>query len=81
MKISKETFAQLTDAIQPIDTEVCRARYRAGEFPRASETKDINKRYRWDLFYFIRGFEILDGQSDITTEHIDTALRRIVPSL
>ncbi len=55
--------------------------YSNGNFPRADKTKDLNKRYRWDLFYhatrFQRGY-----RNELTTylqdSHIDTALRNIV---
>ena len=76
MKISADTLSALTELIAPYDTPEKRARYLAGNFPRAAETKDINVRYRWDLFWAAKARELIT--SEHTTAHIDTALRRIV---
>lgn len=54
--------------------------YSNGNFPRADKTKDLNKRYRWDLFYHATRFErgYRDELTYLQNSHIDTALRRIV---
>ena len=83
MKIPPELFAQMRAEIEPLDTPANRARYLAGDFPRADRCKDRNMRYRWDLFYEMidlrRAYKMealpLKGYLD---DHIDTALRRIV---
>ena len=58
-----------------------RERYRAGDFPRADRVRDLDKRYRYDLFYAAGGYRLLPEDDDLTDAHIYTALRRVVPSL
>lgn len=72
-------------AVSPLDTEEARENYRLGLYPRSEYTKDVNKRYRWDLFWAARGSKVIIENDDtnvvITDAHIDTALRAIVPAL
>ena len=53
MKIPESTLRQLQDAIIPLDTiESAVSVYKAGDFLSSrSHVKDINMRYRWDLYY------------------------------
>lgn len=94
MKLDTATVEALRDRIAPLDTEAAREAYRAGRFPRADKVRDLDKRYRWDLFYAAKGSDVIDepragvivrgGESvrgTITSDHIDTALRRIVAPL
>ena len=79
MKMTPEDYANLRDAVSPLDTEERRADYRAGRFPRADAVRDLDKRYRWDLYYAVRQqLNIGDGYSD---DHTYTALRRAIPAL
>lgn len=77
MKISAQHFEEIRAAIAPLDTEERRTAYRAGDFPRAARVQDLNKRYRWDLFWAagVSPQYHLEGLTDV---HIDTALRSIV---
>lgn len=80
MKVKPEHLAAIREAITPLDTDERRARYIAGDFFRAEEVKDLDKRYRWDLLWESRtnkAFPIYD----YNTAHIDTALRSIVKPL
>lgn len=80
MKVSPEHYAKLVDAICPVDTETRRHAYLSGDFPRAETVKDLDMRFRWDMFYIANGPAIVrDG--NYTSDHIDTALRKIVQSL
>lgn len=85
MKITQSHLDALRERIAPLDTEQNRTAYRNGEYPRAEITQDVNKRYRWDLYWAARGYEALGGSDTAgavyTDAHIDTALRKIVPSL
>ena len=85
MKISKETVEAMRQRIAPLDTADTRSAYREGRFPRADKVKDLDTRYRWDLYHAARAREALlvDGKypRDIISDHIDTALRRIVQPL
>jgi hypothetical protein len=88
MKIKPEHLEALKQALTPHDTSERRELYKAGKFYRAAFCKDINKRYRWDLLY-ASNLKIGDGigmsglplYAYLTDEHIDTALRHLVPSL
>lgn len=83
MKIKAEHFDKIKGMIAPLDTEEMRQNYRDGNFPRSDKVKDLNKRYRWDLFWAAGCTTVLndmygDGLKDA---HIDTALRKIVKEL
>jgi hypothetical protein len=73
----------IRQAISPLDTENIRETYRRRDFPRADAVKDLDKRYRWDLYYAAvrRGASLPDSTTGYTMAHIDTALRSIVAPL
>jgi len=81
MKIPPHVFALIRDAVAPLDTAETRARYEAGDFPRADKVKDINRRHRWDLYWASRiNTQVVDS-GDWTDAHIETALKKAVPLL
>ena len=69
--------------ISPLDTPETRGVYERGEYPRPAQ--DVDKRYRWDLFWAAGGWKVLEqaglNGDDLLDSHIDTALRSIVPKL
>ncbi len=81
MKVTPDDLANLRAAVAPLDTDARRARYMGGEFPRAALVKDLEFRYRWDLFWEAQGMERMAGGGRYADAHIDTALRKIVPPL
>ena len=83
MKMSAVDFTVLRVSIEERDTEAVRARYRAGDFHNADKTKDLDKRYRWDLAQAAVGSAWICGQYDkgLNDDHIETALRAIVSPL
>ena len=86
MKLTLDTVEAMRERIAPLDTPETRQAYREGRFPRADRVRDLDMRYRWDLYYAARVSDVLDrwgGGDDegLTDAHIDTALRRIVPPL
>jgi hypothetical protein len=93
MKLGADIVQALAERIAPLDTNETRQAYREGRFPRADKVKDLDMRYRWDLFYAARGSDIVSPNSGsivssnasdlvgVTSAHIDTALRRIVAPL
>ena len=85
MKVTEEHYNIMAEAIQPFNNEENRLAYKEGRFPRADKVKDVNVRYRWDLYYAARRTHYLDfsheGESLYNGEHIDTALRNIVEAL
>lgn len=83
MKVTAEHLANLTEAIAPLDTPERRTAYRNGDFAKADAVTDLDKRYRWDLFWAAwdaagQSPEFLAQYNDA---HLDTALRHIVPVL
>jgi hypothetical protein len=75
---------QLAAAIAPHDTAERRAQYLAGDFDRADRVKDLDKRYRWDLYWLVRptlATDLTDVLGWSNDACLDTALRRCVPPL
>ena len=86
MKVTPDQLTAVRQRIVPLDTAERRQAYREGRFPRAEKVRDLDMRYRWDLYHAARVREVLDRNiggegADLTDAHIDTALRRIVPPL
>jgi hypothetical protein len=83
MKASTQLQGKVRAAIAPINTARVRQRYLDGDFPRSDRTKDLDKRYRWDLFWAVRDGSLYDDAASegLIDAHIDTMLRSIVPPL
>jgi hypothetical protein len=89
MKIKPEDLEVLRARIAPLDTPDLRRIYYSRQFARASAVQDLDKRYRWDLLWMSRikigdGVGIkgdLDLYAYMNDDHIDTALRSIVPAI
>jgi hypothetical protein len=83
MKVTAEHLAVLRDTLTPLDTDERREAYRSGQFPRASLVQDVDKRYRWDLYWAAArgGRSLPDSTEGYNDAHIDTALRAVVPAL
>jgi len=80
MKIKPEHFEMLRAAVGKHNTAFHRERYKAAELS--------DKRYRWDLLYHAQRIGALPEHFICDTiypyandEHIDTALRRLIPTL
>ena len=81
----------MRQSIAPFDTPERRELYRTGKVHKAAVTKDMNKRYRWDLFFIGEGHRrphepTVKWMCDVlytylNDDHIDTALRSIVKPL
>lgn len=87
-EITGERLEKLRGWIQPLDTEERRQRYLDGDFARPGLVTNLNRRYRWDLFYVavdeLRYAELIGCNDDgrlLTDAHIETALRGIVPEV
>lgn len=78
-RIEGADLAALAARIRPHDTIERRLAYQQGRFPRSSQVMDLDRRYRFDLLYLVKGWEVLPDE--VTDAHIETALRRLVPSL
>lgn len=83
MKVTDAHRAVLAEAITPLDTTERRELYRTGQFPRADQVRDLDKRYRWDLYWLVvrNGQSLPDSTDGYNDAHIDTALRSLVPAL
>jgi hypothetical protein len=80
MKIKPAHFDVLRTAVAQLDTSFHRERYKAAELS--------DKRYRWDLLYHAQRKNIVPEHFVCDTlyiyandDHLDTALRRLVPTL
>lgn len=84
LKIKAEHLQKLKVGIQRLDTPTQRHRYINGDFSRAAQTKDLDKRYRWDLYWAAsRGDSGCHSElcAYLNDDHIDSALRSIIPPL
>ena len=86
MKLTLDQVEAMRERIAPLDTAERRQAYREGRFPRAEGVRDLDVRYRWDLYYAARVSDVfrtgIGGDDEgLTSDHIDTGLRRIVPAL
>lgn len=62
----------------------CELSYLQGTFPRAHLVKDLQRRYRWDMFWFYLNTPTVSrlmAQEHLDSDHIDTLLRSVVPKL
>lgn len=86
-RIGGGVFDALRVAVAAVDCVEFRDAYREGRYPRSEGVRDVDRRYRWDLYYAASGRARRDGVGwcldglDVTSDHIDTALRRIVSPL
>jgi hypothetical protein len=84
VKVTIEDLEVIQLAIAPLDSMERRQRYIAGDFPRADLVKDLDKRYRWDLYWHALALGRplpRTEQHGYTDAHIDTALRNLVEPL
>lgn len=81
MRAPQELRAIVAAAVMPLDTLENRERYAAGNYPRAHLTRDVNKRYRWDLYWHAYGTTGPFYTVGLDDAHIDTVLRSIIPPL
>lgn len=93
MRMTKDDQARIAAAIAPLDKEEIRDLYRRWAEANPGKFGDINKRYRWDLLWKAIDSKVLtyeqafgfkpedDHRVGYSGEHVDTALRSIVPAL
>lgn len=83
MKMSKECFERLSGLIT-VTPELIEA-YETGNFHRSDRVKDLNVRFRFDFFNhaFCIDRELRDmiRDEDLTNDHVDTAMRKIMPTI
>jgi hypothetical protein len=80
VKVTKQHRDQIAEAIEAtgFDNEEIRERYRRREIPRGHLVQDIDKRFRWDLYWAAKVGRLDESYTDA---HLDTALRSIVKPL
>lgn len=85
MKATKNTLDTLRGRISEVDTEELRQKYRQDDFAKADMVKDLDKRYRWDLFWYCfpdGAWKVFENDGDeLNDATMDTALRSIVRPL
>jgi hypothetical protein len=79
VKVTREHLAYLRRRIAPLDTDSRRRQYLAGDYPRAELVTDVDRRYRWDLYFASRAG--IDADLPYTDNQLDTALRAVVAPL
>lgn len=87
MKMTPENYATLRDAIRFIWSAEKHEAHRQFII-NEGKAKDIEKRLRWDWFWYAQGWlplnfttEKLYGENGLNDDHIDTALRAIIKEL
>ena len=83
LKIKPEHFQYIKDKIAEQDTQARREQYRSRNFKNADKVKDLDKRYRWDLFCYAVPVKFVCDvlYKYLDDNHLDSALRQIVPEL
>lgn len=86
MKITTQHYNALNDSITEILIGFAGMRlianYEEGDFIRSDRVKDLNARFRWDLYWNCVDSELREElDTYLKTDHIDTALRSIVPTI
>jgi hypothetical protein len=84
MKIPKEKQEMIADIINSFlnKNPKMKENYLFGHYPNANQTKNLNKRFRWDVAYSAKiNFCGLYLEYDCNDDHIDTMLRRIIPDI
>lgn len=88
MKMAERTYNKLKGASDLISPEVIQA-YKEGKFPKAEQVKDLNVRFRYDVYnaFMRRNKELAEEirkdfkEQELIDAHIDTALKRIIPDI
>lgn len=85
MKIKQEHYDYMKTVIDTFfnnnDMAFIIGQYETGQFSNADKTKDLSMRFRWDIFHAcgLTKFACDTLYSYMHDEHIDTALRNIIP--
>lgn len=82
MKVSAQHYGYLKDLLVPVYRQMITTDYMTRTVLTDPRVKDPGKRFRWDAVYRVKGLSgclYNDPYSyDLTDQHIDTALRKIV---
>lgn len=84
MKMKPEHFKEIKAKIDALlATSELQEAYEHGRFPNSNKTKDLNKRFRWDLLSIAYGSRniVQNLYPYLNDSHIDTALRAICPKI
>lgn len=81
-KASPELVEEIRSRIAQIDSQELRERYRKGEISNNFEGQDMDKRYRYDLFWAAAS-DIYSkvNKEGLKSDHLDTVLKEVVPPL
>jgi hypothetical protein len=84
MKFSNSDYHTLlsafTDLFKSYDKQLLITKYETGQFIRSELVKDLNKRFMWDLFWYVDGHKIID-LSNYNDSHTETAIKRALKEL
>jgi hypothetical protein len=81
-KASPELVEEVRSLISQIDSQELREKYRQGNINNNFEGQDMDKRYRYDLFWAAAG-DIYSkvNKEGLKSDHLDTLLKEVVPPL
>jgi len=87
MKIKREDYQKLETIINT-EAERCggmdhiKSLYEQGQFPRADQVKDLQKRFVWDILFSTKQYNFINELYNYMNDsHIETALRKICPKV
>lgn len=84
MKASREFFEEVKSEIEKLPIQDLVNDYENGEFVRSDKVKDLNIRFRWDLFWMIAPKLSETAQIEmgyLHDDHLDTVLKKLVPKI
>ena len=81
MKLLPKDLENLVSALVSLDTETFRDAYLTGYAKGELRCKDLNVRYRWDLYWIAVNDGFAFSEDTYNDAHIYTALRKAVPEL
>ncbi len=82
MRVSTEHYNIIKEHIESLMNKLNKDTlinsYEKGEFYNSDKVKDLNVRFRWDMYY-ASGVNQLVCQWDYNDNHIDTVLKKVLP--
>lgn len=80
MKVIPADRKKIAALIELLDTPERRKKYSMLNFPRSNRVTDLNKRYRWDLFWDSKAYQVITSSKYLTVD-LDATLKSIVSVL
>ena len=83
MKISKDHLDYINVQLNCLGYKQYISMYQTGQFHNANKVKDLNKRFRWDMFNLagLGSFACRELYDYLDDRHIDSALKSLIPNI